>query len=156
MICLREQQIVRLRLDNETLKYIEDYAEQNEYSYKNAAIKQIIKEHKELSKMNWNLHYIAETVTEKVNEQMKNTVQDLVVKEMTRIRLGTNNADRNTQILIELIQGHMELSNVKAIMTTDVYKPDFLEHAEKVVHERITNLKQRKDSKTQEKGELQR
>lgn len=70
-----------------------------------------------------------------------------ISNELNRIRLGTNNTDRNTQILIELVQGHMQMQNLKHIITTDMIKPPFLTDVEKLVQESITNMKQRKDSK---------
>lgn len=119
--------------------YLEDYMIINDYRSKSAALNNILKEHKELSKNNWNLQYISHTVAEIVNERISN--------ELNRVRLGTNNTDRNTQILIELLQGFMQLRNVKHIPTTDMYKPEFLEHTENTIKERITHQKQRKHSR---------
>jgi hypothetical protein len=58
--------------------------------------------------------------------------------------LGTNNADRNTQILIELLQGYIQMQNLEHIVTTDIYKPEFLTEIENLVHERITTMKQKR------------
>ncbi|WP_133538373.1 hypothetical protein [Kurthia zopfii] len=99
----------------------------------------ILEEHKELNKNHWNLQYIAQTVAHTVNERIST--------ELNRVRLGTNNTDRNTQILIELLQGFMQLRNVEHIPTIDLYKPEFLIHAENTVKERIAHQKQRKHSR---------
>ncbi|MEB2282409.1 hypothetical protein LAV73_20910 [Lysinibacillus xylanilyticus] len=56
-----------------------------------------------------------------------------------------NNIDRNTQILIEILQGFMQMQNVEQIETTNIYKPIFLTEAENLVQEKITSMKQRKD-----------
>lgn len=85
------------------------------------------------------MQYIAHTVAELVNATLS--------KEINRVRLGTNNTDRNTQILIELLQGHMQLQNIKHIPTTDLVKSEFLTDAENFVKDRIANQKQRKHSK---------
>lgn len=69
--------------------------------------------------------------------------------ELKRIRLGTNSTDRNTQILIELLQGFMIMKNINRIPLTKDYKAQFLKDAEQLVKERITHLKQKKDSKEQ-------
>ncbi|RST60086.1 hypothetical protein D5F11_008450 [Siminovitchia terrae] len=129
----------RVRLRPVHNDYLEDYMIINDYKTKSAALNDILKEHKELNKNNWNLQYISHTVAEIVNDRISN--------ELNRVRLGTNNTDRNTQILIELLQGYMELQNVQHIPTTDMYKPEFLCHTEEVVRSRITKMKQRKDSK---------
>lgn len=129
----------RIRLRYVNYDYLEDYQITNDYSNMGEALDVILEEHKELKKKHWNLQYISHTVAEIVNERISN--------ELTRVRLGTNNTDRNTQILIELLQGYMELQNVQHIPTTDMYKPEFLSHTEEVVRSRITKMKQRKDSK---------
>lgn len=129
----------RARVRNVNYEYLEDYQITNDYSNIGEALDSILEEHKELKENHWNLQYISHTVAEIVNERMSN--------ELNRIRLGTNNTDRNTQILIELLQGYMQLQNVRHIPTTDMYKTEFLTHTEEVVRSRITKMKQRKDSK---------
>ncbi|MGM9988797.1 MAG: hypothetical protein ACI35O_16445 [Bacillaceae bacterium] len=141
----------RLRLNEETLQYLSDFAEDYGLPYTSLALEQIVREHKQFVKQNWNLQYVSEAVAEKVSRSVQVSIKHNVSNELNKIRLGTNNADRNSQILIELVQAHMEMDNVKNIMTTDMYKPDFLEQAEKVVHERIIHQKQKKDAKQKEK-----
>ncbi|OLP64753.1 hypothetical protein BACPU_23430 [Bacillus pumilus] len=84
------------------------------------------------------IHHLYRSDPSEVNETISN--------ELNRVRLGTNNADRNTQILIELLQGFMQMQNIERIMTTDMHKPLFLTEAESLVQEKITMKKQRKDS----------
>ncbi|MEK3889645.1 hypothetical protein [Bacillus sp. FSL K6-3431] len=117
---------------------MEDYQITNDFSNISETLDVILQEHKELKKNNWNLQYITHTVATQVNETISN--------ELNRVRLGTNNADRNTQILIELLQGFMQMQNIEHIMTTDLHKPVFLTDAESLVQEKITMMKQRKDS----------
>lgn len=129
----------RARVRYVNYDYLEDYMITNDYNTKGAALDVILEEHKELKKKHWNLQYISQTVAEIVNERISN--------ELNRVWLGTNNTDRNTQILIELLQGLMQLRNVDHIPTTDMYKPEFLEHTEKLIKDRISHQKQRKNSK---------
>lgn len=129
----------RARVKNMNYEYLEDYQLVNEYSNIGETLDAILEEHKELSKNNWSLQYVAHTVAELVNTRLST--------ELNRIRLGTNNTDRNSQILIELVQGMMQNNNMEHIITTSDYKPAFMSEAEGLVQERITNLKQRKDSK---------
>lgn len=144
----------RFRLSAEALDYIEEYTDNNNIPRgdQTEGLERIIKEHKQLSKQNWNLQYITETVTENVTRSVQIALQQNIVKGIDRVRLGTNNADRNTQILIELLQGFMQMQNVEQIVTTDIYKPTFLTEAENLVHEKITTMKQKKDNKNQKES----
>ncbi|MGE8081241.1 hypothetical protein [Peribacillus loiseleuriae] len=117
---------------------MEDYQITNDFSTISETLDAISQEHKELKKYNRNLQYISHTVATQVIETISN--------ELNRIRLGTNNADRNTQILIELLQGFLQMQNIEHTMTTDIHKPVFLTDAESLVQEKITMMKQRKDS----------
>ncbi|WP_342514296.1 hypothetical protein MKY34_05995 [Sporosarcina sp. FSL K6-1522] len=128
----------RARVKNINYDYLEDYQIVNDYSNIGETLDAILEEHKELKKNNWNLHYIAHSVANVVNESISN--------ELNRIRLGTNNTDRNTQVIIELVQGFMQMENLEHIPTTDIYKPTFLTATESVIQDRITHQKQRKHS----------
>lgn len=143
----------RFRLSDEAIEYIQSYADDHEIPRgdKTESLERIIKEHKELSKQNWNLQYITKTVTENVTRSVQVALQKSISNEINKVRLGTNNIDRNSQILIELLQGFMQIRNVEHIPTSDLYKPEFLSHVEKVVQDRITVQKQKKDSKYQNK-----
>ncbi|MFJ5624879.1 hypothetical protein ACIQD3_19655 [Peribacillus loiseleuriae] len=116
---------------------MEDYQITNDFSTISETLDVILQEHKELKKYNWNLQYISPTVAPQVNETISN--------ELNRIRLETNNTDRNTQILIELLQGFLQMQNIEHIMTTDIHKPVFLTDAERLVQEKVTMMKQRKN-----------
>lgn len=58
----------------------------------------ICKEHEAAKNTEWSLNYITEVVS--------NNLHDVLKRELTKIRLGANSADRNTQILIELLNGY--------------------------------------------------
>lgn len=88
-----------MRVRNVNYDYLEDYQIVNDYKHIGEALDVILAEHKELKNKHWNLQYISHTVAETVNERISN--------ELKRVRLGTNNTDRNTQKLIELLQGYM-------------------------------------------------
>ena len=128
----------RARVKNKNYEYLEDYKIINDYRNFGEALDAILEEHKELDDKTWSLQYVSESVATQVN----NTLTD----ELKRIRLGTNNADRNTQILLEILQGFMQMQNIEHIITTSEFKPAFLNEAENIVIDRITHMKQRKDS----------
>lgn len=137
---------VRYYLNEDSIEYIEDHKFKKGFGTNNTALNDILIEHKELSIKLFDLQYIVEQLKKELLLEMKNGLHETVAEEMKRIRLGTNNTDRNSQILIELIQGLMVVNNVKAITTTSDYKPGFLEQAEKIVNEKIINQKQKKHS----------
>ncbi|MCZ2260757.1 hypothetical protein [Sporosarcina sp. G11-34] len=148
---MEEKKQYRFRLSDELDSYIEDYTLNNEIPRedKSEGLARIIREHKELSKRNWNLGYVTDTITENVTQSVQTALQKSISKEITKVRLGTNNADKNTQILIELLQGFMQMQNMEHIMTTDLNKPEFLSDVENLVQDRINLQKQKKDNHIQ-------
>ncbi|RKD26505.1 hypothetical protein BEP19_16850 [Ammoniphilus oxalaticus] len=100
-----------------------------------------------LTKEEFSLQYITDTVTEQVTRSVQASLNQTISKEINRIRLGANNIDRNTQILIEMVQGHIQMQNLEYVITTDMVKPPFLKDIEGIVQERIEKQKQRKDSR---------
>jgi hypothetical protein len=137
----------RYYLDDEWHDYIAQYKVEKGFGTVNNALTNILIEHKELSNKLFDLRFIVGELSNELLKGMKNSLHESVAEEMRRIRLGTNNTDRNTQILIELLQAYMFVNNVTEITTTDVFKPEFLNQAERIVHDRIIHQKQKKDSK---------
>lgn len=129
----------RARVKNKNYDYLEDYKFINDFGNIGEALDAMIEEHKELDTKTWSLQYVASSVASQVNDTLTN--------ELKKIRLGTNNVDRNTQILIEVLQGFMQMQNIEHIITTSDSKPTFLNEAESVVKDRITHQKQTKHSK---------
>lgn len=98
----------RFRMDDETRQYIDDFAEDNNISYMSHALERII----------------SDTVTENTRSVLIE-LQQSISNEINRVRLGTNNIDRNKQILIEILQGFMQMQNVEQIVITNIYNHDF-------------------------------
>lgn len=138
MILLSSEEKARLRLsvNPEVLDYIEEIKEEQNLSFNGDAVSFLVADYKRLKKEQWSLNYVAEVVSQNLHETLK--------EELTRVRLGTNNTDRNTQILIELVNGMMINDNVENIMTTDQLESDGLVTAKNVVQERIENKRQRR------------
>ncbi|XXL53003.1 hypothetical protein ACSC1U_09640 [Mammaliicoccus lentus] len=99
----------------------------------------IIAEHEELSTQTWSLKYVSNTISSKINDTIGEVLKNSL--------LGINNADRNTQILIELIQGYMQSENINNIFNTEDNEPDFVENVSNLINRRISKMKQRKNSK---------
>lgn len=110
--------------------YISSFANQKNIS-KTLALETIINEHCKV-----NNNDIADKIASQLHDKCKN--------DLTRIRLGTNTADKNSQILIELIQGIYAHLDIQECITTDVVKLKGVEQAEQVVKERIATYRQYK------------
>jgi hypothetical protein len=128
---------MQITLDEETDTYIKDYMEEHNIRYNGEAIVRICREH-QASKKNteWSLNYISEIVSKNLHDVLKS--------ELTKIRLGANSADRNTQILIELLNGYFFLEGVDSLITTDKQEMGSVKIAKEVVAERISNARQKR------------
>ncbi|MEH7753489.1 hypothetical protein [Bacillus toyonensis] len=127
---------MQITLDEETDTYIKDYMEEHNIRYNGEAIVRICREHQASKNTEWSLNYISEIVSKNLHDVLKS--------ELTKIRLGANNADRNTQILIELLNGYFFLEGVDSLITTDKQEMGSVKIAKEVVAERISNARQKR------------
>lgn len=136
----------RYRIDVEANQYLKEYAAANSLPLESASLslELIIKEHKQLVSEKANLNLMSQVISQSVTASVRDMMQSDVAKELTKVRLGTNNTDRNTQKLIELVQGLLQLQNIDHIMTTDMNAPPFLKQVDELIESRITEQKQRK------------
>jgi len=130
--------VKRLRLTPESIAYIDEYAEQHNIPdlFKNRVINSIIEEHKKIK--------TSEQKQKAMIEEISQNIAKEVQKEFKRVLLGTNNADRNTQILIELMNGLFLNQNITGLLSTEDLESEPVKVAKEVVQERIKNLQQRK------------
>lgn len=143
-----KKKLIHFRLNEDHISYIDDIKEEG-YSNRSDALISILNEHKELKNKLFDLNFIVNQFKYEMSVLIQEEYKRNFETELKRIRLGTNSTDRNTQILIELLQGFMIMKNVNRIPLTKDYKAQFLKDAEQLVKERITHLKQKKDSKEQ-------
>ncbi|PHA81435.1 hypothetical protein [Bacillus toyonensis] len=127
---------MQITLDEETDTYIKDYMEEHNIRYNGEAIVRICREHQASKNTEWSLNYISEIVSKNLH--------DILKSELTKIRLGANSADRNTQILIELLNGYFFLEGVDSLITTDKQEMGSVKIAKEVVAERISNARQKR------------
>ncbi|WP_176345162.1 hypothetical protein [Priestia aryabhattai] len=139
-----ETQRRMITLDKETDQYIQDYMAEHKLRFPGEAIMDICKKYREEKKKEWSLDYITETVSENLNDALKS--------ELKKIRLGTNSADKNTQILIEFMNGLYFHHGYRGIMTTDLQELEETKLAKKVVSERIVNQRQKRLDKENSKS----
>ncbi|QWI63750.1 hypothetical protein EXW57_29115 (plasmid) [Bacillus mycoides] len=129
---------MQITLDEETDTYIKDYMEEHNIRYNGEAIVRICREHQSSKNTEWSLNYISEIVSKNLHEILKS--------ELTKIRLGANSADRNTQVLIELMNGYFFANDLdlESIITTDKIEVGGVKIAKEVVAERISNARQKR------------
>ncbi|MEC2394020.1 hypothetical protein BK709_09160 [Bacillus thuringiensis serovar shandongiensis] len=127
---------MQITLDEETDTYIKDYMEEHNIRYNGEAIVRICREHQTSKNTEWSLNYISEIVSKNLHDVLKS--------ELTKIRLGANSADRNTQILIELLNGYFFLEGVDSLITTDKQEMGSVKIAKEVVAERISHARQKR------------
>lgn len=126
----------QVTMDQETEDYIKDYMEEHGIRYTGEAMGRICKEHEAAKNTEWSLNYVTEVVSKNLHDVLK--------RELTKIRLGANSADRNTQILIELLNGYFFLEGVDSLITTDKQEMGSVKIAKEVVAERISNARQKR------------
>jgi len=135
---------MKLSLNEETKQYIQTYMEEKNIGFTGEAIAQIYKEHKEAKSNEWSLKYISEVVSNNLHQVLKD--------ELTKIRLGANSADKNTQILIEYMNGLFFHHGFDGLMTTDLQELDSTKVAKEAVEKRIANQRQKRIDWEESKG----
>ncbi|WP_377911148.1 hypothetical protein [Bacillus songklensis] len=115
---------------------IDDEEEEHKIRFPGEAIAHICKEHKEGKSNAWSLKYISEVVTKNIQEVFKD--------ELTKIRLGANSADKNTQILIELMNGLFFHYSINGLITTSIQEMDGVTTAKEEVKKRIAHQRQKR------------
>lgn len=126
----------QVTMDQATEDYINDYMEEHGIRYTGEAMGRICKEHEAAKNTEWSLNYVTEVVSKNLHDVLKS--------ELIKIRLGANSADRNTQILIELLNGYFFLEGVDSLITTDKQEMGSVKIAKEVVAERISNARQKR------------
>lgn len=110
-------------------EYIEQYAVEHNIKNFTAALKQIVREHREAPE-------IEKRILLAFDEKYKNL--------FTRLRLGTNETDKNVQILIECMNALASKFAIEAL-PTDVAETALLKESKEIVKDRIKRYKEKKD-----------
>lgn len=137
----------RIRISQKHLDYLEEVSIKRDLKTANKALEYVLNDYKNLDNQRFDLRFIANSLKEEIISEVRSAIKEEVSEEMKRIRLGTNNTDRNTQLLIELLQAKLVADNNNTLVFTNDYKPDFLIEAEELIQERISNQVQKKHSK---------
>lgn len=115
----------------EECKYIEQFAKEHEIKSFTTSLKQIIREHKESPA-------VEKRIVDAIDDKYKNL--------FTRLRLGTNETDKNVQIILECINAIASKYAIEAL-PTDLVETTLLKESRETVKERIKGYKEKKDWK---------
>ena len=122
-------------IEKNTFDYLNDIQRENSnINSMSSAIDFIDMEHKEKS----------DTTTEQMIKIIASEVARELKCDLVKIIKGINSADRNTQIVMEMLNGLFIKSNVGYINTSDIVKAEGLELAEESVRKRISKSRVRK------------
>lgn len=131
-----EKQRRTISLDMETDEYIQSYMEEHHFRFPGEAIMDICQKYRNEQSKEWSLKYITEVVSQNLHDVLK--------EELKKIRLGTNSADKNTQILIEYMNGLFAFHGFKGLITTEMREMDSTRIARETVEERIAHQRQKR------------
>ena len=131
---MSEKQNKHFYIDKYLLDYLKEVKENNNLYSMNQAINLVLKEHKEKS----------DTTTELMIKIIANKVAKELKGELEKIIKGINSSDKNTQIVIEMLNGLFIKNSVGEILVSSVVKSEGLEMAEEAVKKRISKSRVRR------------
>jgi cell division protein ZapA (FtsZ GTPase activity inhibitor) len=121
-----------LYYDESTLDYIQKYKDEHHLPTLTAAIASIVDEHRHRNDID---------TTEVVIQHIARRVAELLDDKLTRIRLGVNNADRNSDIIIMLLNTLLGYQELTSLITEDTPQ---LQRAREIEKERLQNFREKK------------
>ena len=102
------------KMTEKNVEYIEEVKEKNNLKYSSEALDLIIREHRQNS----------DITTEAMIKIIAKEVADQIKGDMKEIKNVSNDTDRNTQILIEMINGFFVISDYRRLaITEDIIAP---------------------------------
>lgn len=121
-------------LSEESIKYIDKVQKNNNLNYKSEALELIIREHMKSSDMA--TEYMIKLIGEKVAERIK--------LDLAEIKKAINSSDKNSQIILEMLNGMFFKEQYGKIVTTTENKAPGLVMAAEEVEKRVINKRVRK------------
>lgn len=128
-------------LSDEAIQYLDNFKTEQGLPSRKAALEKIILTHKNQPAQT---DQLAHTVVQALEDKYKNM--------FTRIRLGTNTADINSQVIIEILNSMLISLNIgdKSYMTRTL-KSDTVARSEQEIKDKIAYYKQLNDEKKKAK-----
>jgi hypothetical protein len=127
-------------LDESTIALIEKFRDERHLQTLTAALTEIVEEH---------AHQNDVPATQYFIEELSKQIAKQLNAALTRIRLGVNNADRNSDIIIMLLNTLLSYSPYKTLVTEATHQ---LVRAQEIEKERIAHFRQKKLDAAQRKA----
>lgn len=147
---MSERKRLNIRVTPDVIDYIDQYREQHDIPFQGQTLEQIIREHEE-----WK---IEDRSTRAIMNMAAEQFREVFASELKKLQLGVNNSDRNTQMLIELMNGMFMDQGVDHLMTTSNFESKPVAIARDEVKERIAHQRQKKidweESQQAKQGEM--
>lgn len=124
-------------LYNDNIEYVKRLKEERSASSFSAALDIIISEHKKNN--GEQINALADIFIQKIDEKYGNL--------FTRLRLGVGTADKNSQVIIEILNSMVLNQEMDRVYSTEVLEADITKESKEIVTKRIENYKQRKNHK---------
>lgn len=128
-------------LDESTLAYLEKYRDEKHCKTMTAALAGIVDDYRHRNNID---------TTAVVIQQIAEKVTELLSDKLTRLRLGINNADRNSDIIVMLLNTLLGYQELSTLLTEDTPQ---LQKAKEIEKERIKNFRERKLDREAKKKE---
>ena len=125
-----------ITISQSTREYIDYVKKEHNLRSLSQAVDYIVQQERK----NDNVDVLADRILEKLKDKYENM--------FTRIRLGVNTADKNSQIMIEILNSMIYSLGVNQCYDTDIIKTDVVRDSENIIKNRIAHYKQIKDSKS--------
>ena len=114
------------KMTEKNVEYIEEVKEKNNLKYSSEALDLIIREHRQNS----------DITTEAMIKIIAKEVAEQIKFDMKEIKKSSNDTERNTQILLELINGFFVISEYGRLATTEDVIAPALTRASELVDKR--------------------
>lgn len=128
-------------LDESTIAYLEKYRDEKHCQTMAAALVEIVDDHRHRNDID---------TTSVVIQQMAEKVTELLSDKLTRLRLGVNNADRNSDIIVMLLNTLLAYQELSSLITEETPQ---LQKARAIEKERIKNFREKKLDREAKKKE---
>ncbi|MEF9991286.1 MAG: hypothetical protein RR835_02230 [Peptostreptococcaceae bacterium] len=132
-------------LDADELKYILDYKVEHGKSSRNEALSSILNEHKAKSAIPMESIYeymskqIATELKKELNDNILTSLIETLKPQLNSLKFATNDTNKDTKILLELINGIYHKENYGAVPTIDTMPSLAYELAKKYIEGNIVN-----------------
>lgn len=126
-----------LTLYKENIEYIKKVKSEQGLRSMSAAVDYIIMQHRKMTDEQTDI--VAEKLLTKIEEKYKNV--------FTRIRLGVATADKNSQVMLEILNSIILNLSMDKMYDTDILESNIVKESKDTVKNRIEKYKQLKDNK---------